>query len=107
MGTRSAGVLQLRPVTFVYKDDTAGATHYGLVAEEVLAVYPELVTRTAAGEVQAVKYLELIPLLVNEIQRQQQELSELRAMVRLRLPDSELMTAGRNVTSGELDEVSK
>jgi len=30
-------------------------THYGLVAEEVAAVYPELVTRTATGEVQTVK----------------------------------------------------
>jgi hypothetical protein len=107
MGTRSAGVLQLPPVTFVYKGDTAGATHYGLVAEEVLAIYPELVTRTAIGEVQAVKYLELIPLLVNEIQRQQQELAELRAAVRLRLPDSELITAGRDLARGELDEASQ
>ncbi len=32
---------------------------YGLVAEEVAAVYPELVTRTATGEVQAVRYQEL------------------------------------------------
>ena len=65
MGARSSGVSQLRPVTFVYKGDASRATHYGLVAEEVLAVYPELVTRTATGEVQAVKYLELIPMLLS------------------------------------------
>jgi hypothetical protein len=58
----------------------------------VATVYPELVTRTASGEVQTVKYQELIPMLLNELQRQrhefqqalqsqQQELAELRALV--------------------------
>ena len=84
-----------------YKGDASRATHYGLVAEEVLAVYPELVTRTATGEVQAVKYLELIPMLLNELQRQQQELAELRALVKTRLPDSDLITAGRDLARGE------
>ena len=36
-------------------------------------MYPELVTRTATGEVQAVRYQELIPMLLNELQRQRQE----------------------------------
>jgi hypothetical protein len=51
-------------------------------------VYPDLVTRTASGEVQTVKYQELIPMLLNELQRQhqalqsqQKELAELRALV--------------------------
>jgi hypothetical protein len=95
MGASSEAVLQLRPVTFAYKEDAGRTKRYGLIAEEVAAVYPELVTHTAAGEVQAVKYQELIPLLLNELQRQrqslqrqeqalqsqQQELAELRAFV--------------------------
>jgi Chaperone of endosialidase len=88
MGTRSEKMLDLRPVTFAYKDDSKGTTHYGLIAEEVAAVYPELVTRSATGEVQTVKYQELIPMLLNELQRQhqalqsqQKELAELRALV--------------------------
>jgi hypothetical protein len=54
----------------------------------VPTVYPDLVTRTASGEVQTVKYQELIPMLLNELQRQRQalqsqqkELAELRALV--------------------------
>jgi hypothetical protein len=85
-------LFQLQPVTFAYKDDTHGATHYGLIAEEVAAVYPELVTRTAAGEVQTVKYQELIPMLLNELRHERQdrqdevaalrqELAALRALV--------------------------
>ena len=92
MGTRSEKVLDLRPVTFAYKDDGRAITHYGLIAEEVATVYPDLVTRTASGEVQTVKYQELIPMLLNELQRQRQEfqqalqsqqkeLAELRALV--------------------------
>src|SRR4029077_1253248 len=72
MGTSSEKVLDLRPVTFAYKGDAHGVTHYGLIAEEVASVYPELVTRTATGEVQTVKYQELIPMLLNELQRQHQ-----------------------------------
>jgi hypothetical protein len=92
MGFRSEKVLDLRPVTFAYKDDARAVTHYGLIAEEVATVYPELVTRTASGGVQTVKYQELIPMLLNEVQRQrhefqqalqsqQLELAELRALV--------------------------
>jgi hypothetical protein len=45
--------------------------------------YPELVTRTATGEVQTVKYHELIPVLLNELQRQRQEFQQaLRASKR-------------------------
>jgi Chaperone of endosialidase len=69
-------VLALRPVTFAYKDDAQGVTRYGLIAEEVATVYPELVTRAATGEVQTVKYQELIPMLLNELQKQRQEFQQ-------------------------------
>src|SRR5262249_10116197 len=74
MARRSEGLLKLRPVTCVYKDEASAAPHYGLIAEEVATVYPELVTRTATGEVQTVKYHELIPMLLNELQHEHQAL---------------------------------
>jgi hypothetical protein len=79
MGERSQGMYHLRPVTFRYKQDTQGQRQYGLVAEEVVKVYPELVTKGADGKVESVQYHELIPLLLNEVQHQQQEIAELRA----------------------------
>jgi Chaperone of endosialidase len=75
LGTRSQGLFQLRPVTFRYKQDPQGERQYGLVAEEVAAVYPELVTRNAQGAVESVRYQEVIPLLLNELQHQQQQLA--------------------------------
>jgi hypothetical protein len=43
---------------------------YGLVAEEVAKVYPELVLKGEKGEIEGVQYQGLIPLLVNEVQHQ-------------------------------------
>src|SRR5262249_27632175 len=79
MGERSQGLYSLRPVTFRYKQDSQGQQQYGLIAEEVAKVYPELVTKGADGKVEAVQYHELIPMLLNEVQRQQQEIAELKA----------------------------
>jgi len=48
---------------------------YGLIAEEVAKVYPELVTRNAQGQVEAIRYQELTPMLLNELQHQQRQLA--------------------------------
>jgi hypothetical protein len=74
MGAHSRGLYQLRPVIFHYKQDPQGERQYGLIAEEVTKVYPELVTRGATGEVEAVQYHKVIPMLLNEMQQQQRQL---------------------------------
>jgi trimeric autotransporter adhesin len=68
----SAKLSRLRPVTFRYKTDVTGTTQYGLIAEEVAKVYPELVIRDDSGKIQGVRYEELAPMLLNEVQKQQQ-----------------------------------
>ena len=66
-------------MTFRYRQDAHRTRQYGLIAEEVSKVYPELVTRGRDGEIQSVQYHELIPMLLNELQRQGRELQELKA----------------------------
>jgi hypothetical protein len=70
--------LKLRPVKFRYKKaDTSGEKpiQYGLIAEEVAEVYPELVVRDATtGRIDGVRYDELAPMLLNEVQQQQQKI---------------------------------
>jgi len=58
-------------VSFHLKTDLAGAVQYGLIAEEVDKVYPELVIRDDTGKIQGVRYDELSPMLLNEMQQQQ------------------------------------
>jgi Chaperone of endosialidase len=43
MGAASSGLMKLRPVVFRYRSDPQGQQQYGLIAEEVARVYPELV----------------------------------------------------------------
>jgi Chaperone of endosialidase len=47
MGASSGALMKLRPVTIRYKDDPKGIKQYGLIAEQVHQVYPELVTYDA------------------------------------------------------------
>jgi len=73
MGSASDVLAQLRPVTFTYKAHAKIADkprQYGLIAEEVAAVAPDLVARSASGEIETVYYQHLAPMLLNELQKQ-------------------------------------
>lgn len=70
MGDASDKLMKLRPVTFVYKADQTGTRQYGLIAEEVETVYPELVVHNADGKVESVAYQILPTMLLNEVQKQ-------------------------------------
>lgn len=73
-------VQQLRPVQFRYKQPFAdGSTplQYGLIAEEVAEVMPELVVFNPAGEAETVKYHILPSLLLAEVQRLERERAQL------------------------------
>jgi hypothetical protein len=69
MGPKTEKLAQLRPVTFKLKTDAQGALQYGLIAEEVARVYPELVIRDEHGRIDGVRYDELAPMLLNEVQK--------------------------------------
>lgn len=81
MGSNTAKIDELRPVTFRLKTDPHGPIQYGLIAEEVAKVYPELVTRDAQGKIDGVRYEELGPMLLNEVQRQAGEIRDLKKLV--------------------------
>jgi hypothetical protein len=70
MGSNTAKLQQLRPVTFHLKSDPTGAVQYGLIAEEVATIYPELVVRDQNGRIDGVRYDELAPMLLNEMQKE-------------------------------------
>jgi hypothetical protein len=84
LGTRSRRILELRPTSFKYLPsiDATQTETYGLIAEEVERVMPELVARDREGNIETVKYQLLPVLLLNELQRMQSELDALREDVR-------------------------
>lgn len=78
MGESSKRLYRLKPVTFRYKEpETNGKrpVQYGLIAEEVDKTYPELVIRDDSGKIQGVRYDELAPMLLNEVQKQQNRIA--------------------------------
>lgn len=81
MGSTSERLLKLHPVTFRYKQpDENGQKpeQYGLIAEEVATVMPELVIYNDKGQPETVAYQTLTPLLLNELQREHSELVSMR-----------------------------
>ena len=77
MGDASSKLLQLRPVTFLYKpqyDDGSHTLQYGLIAEEVAKIYPDMVGYDKDGQPSSVKYQSLAPMLLNEVQKQAEQL---------------------------------
>jgi Chaperone of endosialidase len=84
MTDASSRLLRLRPVTFRYKQayaDGSKPQQYGLVAEEVAEVFPELAVRDADGQVETVHYETLNVLLLNELQKQQRRIEALEQRI--------------------------
>ena len=76
MGDASSGLMRLRPVTFHYKQpyqDGSKPIDYGLIAEEVAEVYPDLAVKGADGQIETVQYQKLVPMLLNELQKQAEQ----------------------------------
>lgn len=91
MGDASSRILRLRPVTFRYNQQQADGSQpieFGLIAEEVAEVYPDLVVHGANGQVETVQYWKLDAMLLNELQKQHAEIEAQReelAILRTRL----------------------
>jgi hypothetical protein len=88
MDKASEAILALKPVTFRYKKefDEAGISQFGLVAEDVEKVNPDLVVRDKGGKPYSVRYDQVNAMLLNEflkehhkVEEQQKEIDSLKA----------------------------
>ena len=71
MGRQSENIFDLRPVTFIYNGDINNTKQYGLIAEEVDEIFPEIVATNEQGQPETVQYHVLPILLLNEMKKQQ------------------------------------
>jgi len=78
MGKSSEALFALNPVTFRYKKeiDSAGASQFGLVAEDVEKVNPDLVVRDQEGRPYSVRYDEVNAMLLNEFLKEHRTVQE-------------------------------
>jgi hypothetical protein len=79
MGDASLGLMRLRPVTFRYPAslDPTGSRQYGLIAEEVAEAFPDLAVFDKDGRSETVRYHVLIPMLLNEVQKDRRTIADL------------------------------
>ena len=73
----STDLLKLNPVKFQFKNDNKHKNHFGLIAQELETVYPELVSNNSIG-FKTVNYIELIPILISQIKNMQKDIDTLK-----------------------------
>ena len=112
MDTASEALFALQPVTFRYKKevDSDGTPQFGLVAEEVEKVNPDLVVRDKEGKPYTVRYDQVNAMLLNEFlkehrKNEQQELKieEQEAKIACQEKQIEALTAGLQKVSSQLE----
>jgi uncharacterized coiled-coil protein SlyX len=118
MDSASEAILALKPVTFHYKSDASGTPQFGLIAEEVAEVNPDLMVRDENGEIYTVPYEAA--MLLNRFLKEHRRVEEQQATVVLmkstvakqealiakQQKQIEALTAGFQKVSAQL-EVSK
>lgn len=106
MDKASDVILALKPVSFKYNHDKKGTPCFGLIAEEVAQVDPDLVVRDKNGEPWTVRYEQINAMLLNEFLKEHKKVEEQEASVS-RLESKILtMTAQLKEQAAEIQKVS-
>jgi hypothetical protein len=108
MDKASEAILALKPVTFRYKKelDPEGIPQFGLVAEEVEKVNPDLVARDAQGNVYTVRYEAVNAMLLNEFLKEHRKVQALEATVARQRKGMDVITAHLKDQAAQIQRVS-
>jgi trimeric autotransporter adhesin len=105
MDKASETILTLTPVTFRYKQeiDPKSIRQFGLIAEEVQKVNPDLVCRDEQGKVSSVRYDAVNAMLLNEFLKEHRKVADQGAMIAKQQKQIEALTAGLQKVSAQLE----
>jgi uncharacterized coiled-coil protein SlyX len=104
MDNASEAILALKPVTFHYKRDTKDTTQFGLIAEDVAELSPDLVVRDEKGEIYTVRYDAVNAMLLNEFLKEHRTVQELKSTVAKQEARIAQQQKGMEVVTARLDE---
>ncbi len=104
----SEAILALKPVTFRYKHelDPEGIPQFGLVAEEVEKVNPDLVARDDQGKPYTVRYEAVNAMLLNEFLKEHRKVEEQQATITELKKGMEVLTAQFKEQAAQIQKVS-
>jgi hypothetical protein len=103
MDKASETILALKPVSFHYKSDSKGTPQFGLIAEEVAKVNPDLVVRDRNGEIYSVRYEAVNAMLLNEFLKEHRKNEEQEAKIDRQQKQIDALTAGLEKVSARLE----
>jgi trimeric autotransporter adhesin len=105
MDKASEAILALHPVTFRYKHelDPNGIPQFGLVAEDVEKVNPDLVARDEQGKPYTVRYEAVNAMLLNEFLKAHRKMEEQDATIAKQQKQIDALTAGLQKVSAQLE----
>ena len=103
MDKTSEAILALKPVSFQYRSDSKGIPQFGLIAEEVAKVNPDLVVRNRNGEIYSVRYDQVNAMLLNEFLKEHRTVQEQGATIAELKKQIETLTAGLQKVSAQLE----
>jgi uncharacterized coiled-coil protein SlyX len=106
MDKTSETLYRLKPVTFKFNSDWKATTQYGLIAEEVAEVDPQLVVHGKNGEVTAVHYEQINNMLLNEFLKEHKKVQALEATVAQQQKGMETLTAQLKEQAAQIQKVS-
>src|SRR5438874_7693272 len=108
MDKSSEALFGLKPVTFRYKRqiDPAGISQFGLVAEDVEKINPDLVVRDKERKPYSVRYDQVNAMLLNEFLKEHRRNEAQEATIARQQKQIDALTAGLQKVSAEL-ELSK
>jgi len=103
MGKASEAVLALKPVTFRYKNGKKGMLQFGLIAEEVANVDPDLVVHDKNGEIYSVRYDQVNAMLLNEFLKEHRHVQEQDTIIAWQQKQIEALAAGLQKVTTQLE----
>jgi hypothetical protein len=106
MEKASEAILALEPVTFQYKNDKTNTPQYGLIAEQVAEISPDLVVRDDNSEIYTVRYDAVNAMLLNEFLKERRKNVEQQAIITRLEKRIEALAAGLQEVNAQL-ELSK
>ena len=88
--------MALKPVSFHYKSDNTKTPQFGLIAEDVADVNPDLIVRDENGEIYTVRYDAVNAMLLNEFLKEHRKVERLEKQI-------EMLSAGLQKVSAQLE----
>jgi len=106
MDSASEAILALKPMSFHYNSDAKNTPCFGLIAEEVAAVNPDLVIRDKKGEVMTVRYDVVWNMLLNEFLKEHKKVEEQHASISQLRSEMQTMVAQLKDQAAQIQKVS-